>query len=880
MRIHRIRLKNYRGIGEAEITPSLNGVTIIQGPNEVGKSSLIEATDLIFRRKDRSSANRVEATQPQGRDVGPEVEIEISTGHYRFIYFKRWIKDEETRLEILAPEKEREKLTGDKAHERANQILEDTLHVDLWKALRVAQGTGLELPDLEDKAALSHALDEAAGGARIGEKEVSLYNVVKDQHNGLWRKNGEPRKPLQDQRGLVATLEDDVAKLESELQELQNDIERIEQIQGELEDLKEKEASFKQRRDELSEKLEEVEDLEQTVGGAKEDLERAEECLDRAQERREHRKNLIERMEEAREELDEAREDVEAHAPELEEAQEDLDQAKDEVHEAKEAHQEAARLERLRRKDRDHLQNERQLKSLRERREKVVQARSDLDEARQTLAGIAVDDEIVDEIRDRTYEVEAKKDRLEEGGPTLRLEPRTDLTVTVDQKERTLGEGEVLEEAVAEQVTVDVPDVLTLAVETGTSTEDLREELEEAQQELSDLLGEVGVDDLDDSIDQLRERNQAQNDKEHAKERMEDALNGLDADELEDKIASLEAEVDRYREQRSDDPPLPENLNEAKKEHSEVEQELEEAKETLDQAERREEAAREKLEEVRENNRDLETNVRIAKSEVDSLQQELEDAREGTPDKKLKEEIQEKEQAVREAREAYQEAKEELEEADPESVRAKAENAQDTYKRAVQEIDDLDQELIKRRTRVETKGGEGIYEQLDEKKLERENARRELDNMERRANAVQLLFKVLDEARSKAKQAYIQPLKKEMDGLGRIVYGSTFEVHVDEDLTIEGRTLNGTKLPFDDLSAGAKEQLGMILRLACAKIVAEEGDGVPLLIDDALGYSDPDRLEAMGAVLSSVADDYQLLVLTCMPDRYRHVGGADIERMG
>lgn len=880
MRIHRIRLENYRGVGEAEVAPSLDGVTIVQGPNEVGKSSLIEAFDLIFRRKDRSSANRVEATQPEGRDVGPEVEIEVSTGRYRFVYFKRWLKDRETRLEILEPEEEKQKITGDEAHERANQILEEPLDVDLWKALRVAQGTGLELPDLENKAALSHALDEAAGEAMVGEQEVSVYNAVKDQHDELWRENGDPRKPLQDQRGLVSTLEDEVGTLESEYQELQDDIERIEQIQGELEGLEEKEESLKNRRDELNEKLEEVQDLEQTAEGAKEDLERAEERLDRSQERQEHREKLIEKLEESREDLEEARENVEAHAPELEKAKKALEQAKEEVEEAKEAHQEAAKLERLRRKDRDHLDNERRLESLRERAEKVDQARSDLEEARRTLAGIAVDDEIVDEIRDRTYKVEAKKDRLEEGGPTVRLEPRTDLTATVDHEERTLGEGETLEEAVAEQMTVDVPDVLTLMVETGTSTEELREELEQAQQELGELLEEAGVDGLDDSIDQLRERNQAQNDKEHAKERMEDALDGLDADELEDKIASLEAEVDRYREQRSDDPSLPENLNEAKREYSEVEKELEEAKETLDQAERREEAAREKLEEVRENNRELETSVRIAKSDVESLQQELQEAREEIPDEELKEEVEAKEQAVQEANEAYEEAKGELEEADPESVRAKAENAQETYDRAVQEIDDLDQERIKRRARVEAKGGEGIYEQLSEKKLERENARRELDNMERRANAVRLLFEVLDEERSKAKQAYIQPLKKEMDRLGRIVYGSRFEVHIDEDLTIEGRTLNGTKLPFDDLSAGAKEQLSMILRLACAKIVAEEGEGVPLLVDDALGYSDPDRLEAMGAVLSSVADDYQLLVLTCMPDRYRHVGDAQIKRMG
>jgi AAA15 family ATPase/GTPase len=46
MKIHRILLRNYRGIGECSIEPALTGVTVIEGPNETGKSSLAEAIDL------------------------------------------------------------------------------------------------------------------------------------------------------------------------------------------------------------------------------------------------------------------------------------------------------------------------------------------------------------------------------------------------------------------------------------------------------------------------------------------------------------------------------------------------------------------------------------------------------------------------------------------------------------------------------------------------------------------------------------------------------------------------------------------------------------------------------------------------------------------
>lgn len=56
--------------------------------------------------------------------------------------------------------------------------------------------------------------------------------------------------------------------------------------------------------------------------------------------------------------------------------------------------------------------------------------------------------------------------------------------------------------------------------------------------------------------------------------------------------------------------------------------------------------------------------------------------------------------------------------------------------------------------------------------------------------------------------------------------------------------------------------------------------GEPLILDDALGYSDPGRLEAMGAVLALAGRSCQVILLTCYPERYRHVGGAAIRQIG
>jgi len=123
----------------------------------------------------------------------------------------------------------------------------------------------------------------------------------------------------------------------------------------------------------------------------------------------------------------------------------------------------------------------------------------------------------------------------------------------------------------------------------------------------------------------------------------------------------------------------------------------------------------------------------------------------------------------------------------------------------------------------------------------------------------------------------VQPLKAAIERLGAIVFGAGFEVEIGDDWSLISRTLHEKTLPFDDLSVGAKEQLGILTRLAAAQIVSTQG-GVPLIIDDALGFSDPARLEKMGAAIAAAGRQTQIVILTCTPGRFMHVGSAEVVR--
>ncbi|MDO3639031.1 ATP-binding protein, partial [Mycolicibacterium arseniciresistens] len=187
--------------------------------------------------------------------------------------------------------------------------------------------------------------------------------------------------------------------------------------------------------------------------------------------------------------------------------------------------------------------------------------------------------------------------------------------------------------------------------------------------------------------------------------------------------------------------------------------------------------------------------------------------------------------------------------------------------------DALAEELREVSTQLKVYGTEGRRGSLDAAEGERQHAEREYLRVHRRARAAQLLRTVMARHRDATRSRYVDPFRDQVERLGRIVFGDSFEVEVDSDLRICSRTLAGRTVPYESLSGGAREQLGIVARLAGAVLVAKE-DGVPLLIDDALGFTDRDRLVKMGAVFDVVGGDGQVIVLTCDPQRYAAIGGA------
>jgi uncharacterized protein YhaN len=173
--------------------------------------------------------------------------------------------------------------------------------------------------------------------------------------------------------------------------------------------------------------------------------------------------------------------------------------------------------------------------------------------------------------------------------------------------------------------------------------------------------------------------------------------------------------------------------------------------------------------------------------------------------------------------------------------------------------------------RLEQSGRDGLATRRDVAELELAAVRTEHESLRRRAEAARRVHETLSRHRAEAQTKYSEPLQTRIEALGRSVYGPSFRVWLDDDLAVAERELDGVRLRVDALSTGAQEQLAIITRLAISHLVSTGEGSVPVIFDDALGWSDKARLRDMGALLGRAGDHGQIIILTCMPDRYEYV---------
>ncbi len=882
MRIHRVRLRNYRGVIENTVEFPTEGVTIVEGANETGKTCIPEAIDLVLDKLDSSRAKSIRDVKPVHRDEAPEVEIEVSAGDYRFSYRKRWLRRPETTLTITAPRSEQ--VTGREAHDRVKEILDETLDHDLWRALRIEQWTGANrqgdviLPAF-NVPSLVDALDVAVGGDATGDGEDNLWRRICEERERYWTATGRVKQERNELKRRVEDSRERVAELEGQLQKIEEDAARVAYLRADRARL----VDIRERCDGAQQDLESRQAATERLRGEVERLDgvhrEAMEFRDRIISEQRRRGDLVSAHHSRKAELAELEAEARRAAPVIEAAIAHSREAQDALEEAQGALRAADAAYRTARGDHEHHRSLIDFEQLRERWDRTISAQDSLRDAEVYLQSAKVDEDLLVRIEEGHLAVVRAESAVQSAGLQLAGTALSEISMRIDGDEVRFAAGEAISGIVTQEMQFLAPGVAELLVQTGTESRNLVTELNHAREEFGNLCASGGVSDLAGARRAVADRKEAERTRQEAIAAIGRDLRDLTPEVMQEKIREIGRRTDRYAAERPSDPPLPPTYEEAKRIAAEMRGLVTERREQYRMLQADVESAAGKRSEQLLGKATLEVRIKGGRHAVEEAERLLMRAREERSESALEEDLRSARRRVDDAYGLLAKAREELSAADPDSVRVLLDNARAASRRAVRELRDNQEEERELRASLKLRGEEGLHTRLGEAQRQMRRIQRQHERLEARADAADLLHAKFGERRQESRLRYQAPLSERIEELGRIVFGSDFKVEMGDDLEVVRRTLEGVTLDVDQLSAGAREQLGLLSRLACAVIVSPDGGGAPVIIDDALGWSDPDRLSRMGAAIGAAGKQCQIIILTCTPGRYAHVGDAEVVRL-
>mgnify|MGYP001757944867 FL=1 len=259
MRIHSLIIDNVRAVEHLELTDLPDtGVILIHGENEAGKSTILDALDAVLTVKHDSTAAKIRALYPKGRDEQPEVTLAATVGPYTFTVHKRFGKGAKGKAELTITAPRREELTGEQAHNRLGEILAEHVDQELFDALFLRQGAFTETISAAGIPSFTRALEAStdASGSSADSSEAplddsGLMQRVEAEFARYFTGKGNDKRVLTDADKAVTEAEDAVREAEANLASYERDVDEFAQSEATMAEI---EAELPGAEEELAER--------------------------------------------------------------------------------------------------------------------------------------------------------------------------------------------------------------------------------------------------------------------------------------------------------------------------------------------------------------------------------------------------------------------------------------------------------------------------------------------------------------------------------------------------------------------------------------------------------------------------------------------------
>lgn len=868
MILHRLLLKDFRGVIREEVMVPRRGVLVIEGPNESGKTSLLDALEMLLEHKASSGRADVKAASPVGRDVPVVVEAEFTVDGQRMVYRKEFVRGKRTSLEF--PGSARQALSGDDAHDHVRDLLDRKVDRSLWRALRIAQDEPIGQVDAaKGMDSLRRALDAAAGGEDPTGDDSLISRVAEERNRYLTARKGDPTGDLARSDARVHNARAALSAARAAHAELDA---AVEDHAGQV-------AVHRARREALASVEAEVVRLEaagaivverrHALAAADAEVDRAAAEHDMASRGTRERAALVEEAERERGRAERLRDEVAEISARLAPADERAAGARTAL-EAAEAQLTSARarLDAVRiAQENEHRRTE--LDRADQRVATLTSVGDDLAAVQASLADVEIDEETVEKIRSAEDTLREAELRSAASAPSVEVSGSGEVVVAGETREANPGWSL----RIVEDTTFAVGSLALTVVPAG-DTDTVRREVQAARERLASTLTAAGVDSRADAEERWKLTTTLRAEITSLRRRRTDLLGG---DTIEDLIDRRDSLRDQLRDTGSADAAEAVGAVGADEDASDPVAAADAAEKVLSVRRAEDRTAATEAGTIRTAHATSEALADDAASRSAASADVLARARASVTDDSLAEREERTRAKLDDARENARLARAELDAVLADAPPELLENARASRSALRDEEREAANVVATALGRVNVIGDQGRLGGVSAADRELREAERENDALWRRARAADLLHRTLTARRSEAMRAYQEPFHRAVVDLGSLVYGREFDVRLGDDLTIQARRLGDVTVDYDGLSGGAREQLAVIVRIACARLVGESG--VPVFLDDTMGYTDPTRRLTMGAVIAAAASTSQVVVLTCDRARFAGIGGAQTHVM-
>jgi chromosome segregation ATPase len=849
---------HWRGLESVELADLDPGLNLISGPNESGKSRLVQALRfaLFESSKGRSQHKRDLATW--GVAPGkPRVSVDFTLAGGDWQLEKVFLESgANTRLRGAT-----ESHDGDEAERRLAGMLgvgaagssrlkpEDS---GIWSLLWVDQGESYRSPTRHANAVSDRRLQERLtaeiGEVAAGERGQRILARVAEIYERYYTASrGAEREPLVDARREVESARQLLQQAREKREGVAQDAER-------LRELRDRESDLQERVDRAATALEAERDRQSLAGRAREDFRLAEEQARTAEKGRQLAREALDAALELRKTIKDRERQLAGREGELKDRSAERDRAEDALRHAGEAADRAEADARTATEALSQLRRARELVQARAERQRLgaelealTALEGQIEAIRSEIARLPkLDGQGIAALRERHERLAAARARLEGASASVELRAEQDLSLDGE----TLPRGETRRILVQEDRVIELAGIARLAVSPGAGElPRLRDAVADAQQACEQALEAVGAAGLHDAerlFESHREQTRALEGKKDELQRRFPA--GREA--IEQPLRALESRLGEPLD--SVGPEIaPEVLEAAQHEERRTREALESARAERDACNERCNRLRQEVAVLASQRDGLRAEVRDLKTRRDSLSPlaELEAALSGA------------EGTCKDMLAAAETARRRYETLGGDGLSLAVEQAQQAHRQLETRRAAVSSERIATEARLQAYGDEARHEKVQDLEARLADAQAALARIERDAAAARRLNEVLVSAYREARERLTRPvIDRIRPYLGTLFPGS--EVWFDDDLRLRGLRSREVEEDFQELSGGAREQLGLLVRIGLAEVLGA-GESWPLVLDDVLVNTDPERIRRMQQLLYPASRQMQILLFTC-----------------